>query len=86
MQFSSSASQSQATGSIFQLVLQSDPAHKYQSIEFIILLKGKEVYNEKKTAEIQRYILLESHIINGTKFMDLSKLSHLTLRFLLFSV
>lgn len=78
--------QSQMAGSILQLCLQSDPAHKYQSIEFITLSKGKEVYNEKKTAEIQRYILLESHVINVIKFMDLSNLSVLTLRFLLFSV
>lgn len=73
-------------GSILQLGLQSDPAHKYQAIEFITLSKGKEVYNEKKTADVQRHILLESHVINVIKFMDLSNLFVLTIRFLLFSV
>lgn len=81
-----SKGQSQTAGSILQLGLQSDPAHKYQSIEFITLSKGKEVYNEKKTADVQRYILLESHVINVIKFMDLSNLFVLTIRFLLFSV
>lgn len=81
-----SKGQSQMAGSILQLGLQSDPTHKYQSIAFITLSKGKEVYNEKKTADVQRYILLESHVINVIKFMDLSNLLVLTLRFLLFSV